>query len=82
MIKGIAPQTSLAFLFLASRNRLVNNEIIRQGYGHAHIEYPFDPAKMEELRATVRVQQPLRWETGSNSYRCGQTRFRHRLNWR
>jgi endonuclease YncB( thermonuclease family) len=29
---------------------LINKEIIRQGYWHAYTKYPFDPARMEELR--------------------------------
>jgi endonuclease YncB( thermonuclease family) len=33
---------------------LANQEIIRQGYGHAFTKYPFDPARMEEFRAAER----------------------------
>ncbi len=41
----------LLYLFRQSDNLLINKEIIRQGYGHAYIEYPSDPVRMEEFRA-------------------------------
>lgn len=33
---------------------LLNKEIIRQGYGHAYVKYPFDGKIMEEFRAAER----------------------------
>jgi micrococcal nuclease len=44
----------LAYVFRQSDGLLVNKEIIRQGYGHAYLKYPFDPARMEEFRAAGR----------------------------
>jgi len=44
----------LAYVFRESDNLLVNKEIIRQGYGHAYVKYPFDPTRMEEFRAAER----------------------------
>ena len=32
----------------------MNKEIIRQGYGHTYVKYPFDPARMEEFMAAER----------------------------
>jgi micrococcal nuclease len=44
----------LAYVFRRSDNLLVNKEIIRRGYGHAYLKYPFDPARMEEFRTAER----------------------------
>jgi endonuclease YncB( thermonuclease family) len=33
---------------------LLNKEIIRQGYGHAYVKYPFDRTMMAEFRAAER----------------------------
>jgi micrococcal nuclease len=44
----------LAYVFRQSDSPLVNQEIVRQGYGHAYRKYPFDPARMQELRAAER----------------------------
>ena len=34
--------------------KLLNREIIAQGYGHAYTKYPFDAKRMEEFRAAER----------------------------
>lgn len=44
-------QRTLAYVFLAD-GRLLNAEIIKQGFGHAYTRFPF--AKMEEFRALER----------------------------
>ena len=44
----------LAYVFRESDNLLVNKEIIRQGYWHSYVKYPFDAARMEEFRAAER----------------------------
>jgi micrococcal nuclease len=44
----------LAYVYRERDNLLVNNEIILQGYGHAYVKYPFDPARMEEFREAER----------------------------
>jgi micrococcal nuclease len=41
----------LAYVFLQADGLLVNKEVIRQGYGHAYLKYPYDSARMEECRA-------------------------------
>ncbi len=47
----------LAYVFRQSDNLLANEEIIRQGYGHAYTKYPFDPAKMEQFREAERTDR-------------------------
>jgi nuclease-like protein len=42
---------SMSHVFRQSDSLLVNEEIIRQGYGHAYTKYPSDPARMEKFRA-------------------------------
>jgi endonuclease YncB( thermonuclease family) len=42
---------TLAYVFLAD-GRLLNAEIIRQGYGHAYTKYPFQ--RLEEFRQIQR----------------------------
>ena len=57
----------LAYVFRQSDNLLVNKEIIRQGYGHAYVKYPFDPIKMGEFRAAEREAREHErglWELG------------------
>jgi len=44
----------LAYVFRESDNLLINKEIIRQGYGHTYVKYPFDSARMEEFQAAER----------------------------
>ena len=44
---------TLAYVELAD-GRLLNEEIIRQGYGHAYTKYPFNPEMMERFRAAER----------------------------
>ena len=41
----------LAVVYTQSDNQLINERIIRQGYGHAYLKYAFDPAR---LRAAER----------------------------
>lgn len=41
----------MSHVFRQSDSLLVNEEIIRQGYGHAYTKYPSDPAMMEKFRA-------------------------------
>ncbi|MGO8896885.1 MAG: thermonuclease family protein [Isosphaeraceae bacterium] len=52
-----------------SDNLLVNKEIIRQGYGHDYVKYPFDPARMEEFRAAERIARSEKrglWASGDH----------------
>ena len=44
---------TLAYMYLPD-GRLANEEIIRQGYGHAFTKYPFAQAMMERFRAAER----------------------------
>lgn len=50
---------TLAFVYLAD-GRLLNEEIIRQGYGHAYIRHPFDTAMMDRFRAAEREARAAR----------------------
>ncbi len=43
---------TLAYVFRG--DVLVNKEIIRLGYGHAYVKYPFDANRMDEFRAAER----------------------------
>ena len=47
-----------------SDNLLVNKEIIRQGYGHAYVKYPFDPEPDEEFRAAGRQRENVEADSG------------------
>jgi len=61
----------LAFVFRQNDNLLVNKEIIRHGYGHAYVKYPFDPARMEEFRAAEREARESKrglWGVDKGSY--------------
>jgi hypothetical protein len=51
-----------------SENLLVNKEIIRQGYGHAFLKYPFDQARMEEFRAAEREARDRKRGTGGRNH--------------
>ena len=41
---------TLAFVYRAPDRLFVNAEIIRQGYGHAYVKYPFDDKLMTQFR--------------------------------
>jgi len=40
----------LAYVYLPD-DTLLNDRIIRDGYGHAYTKYPFDPEKLDQFRA-------------------------------
>ncbi len=73
-------QRTLAYLYL-SDGTFVNREIIRQGFGHAYLTYPF--AYAEDFRAAEREareaerglwgQSPAKASAQSNPRGCGST---------
>jgi micrococcal nuclease len=50
---------TLAYVYLLD-GRLLNLEIIRQGYGHAYTKYPFTQSRMNEFRAAEQEARAAR----------------------